>query len=169
MGLSTKIGPLGLQPKKISEDIAKETSTEWKGLRITVKLIVQNRQVKIEVVPRASSLIIKVLNEPFRDQKKVKNVKHLGNLSMEAIFDIAKAMQPRSYAIYFTGTVLEILGTAISVGCTVIRKSPKDVVRDIKQNYIDTLPCKEFKNYKERKIEVQENHLKNIHIKSLFD
>ena len=37
------ISPLGLSPKKIGEDIAKETAKDWKGLRIMVKLTVQNR------------------------------------------------------------------------------------------------------------------------------
>ncbi|CAL5203334.1 unnamed protein product [Lathyrus oleraceus] len=45
--LAPKIGPLGLSPKKIGEDIAKETAKDWKGLRVTVKLTVQNRQAKI--------------------------------------------------------------------------------------------------------------------------
>lgn len=43
--LAPKIGPLGLSPKKVGEDIAKETARDWKGLRVTVKLTVQNRQV----------------------------------------------------------------------------------------------------------------------------
>lgn len=45
--LAPKIGPLGLSPKKVGEDIAKETARDWKGLRVTVKLTVQNRQVGI--------------------------------------------------------------------------------------------------------------------------
>ena len=40
--LAPKIGPLGLAPKKVGEDIAKATQ-DWKGLRVTVKLTVQNR------------------------------------------------------------------------------------------------------------------------------
>lgn len=44
--LAPKIGPLGLSPKKIGEDIAKETAKDWKGLRVTVKLTVQNRQAR---------------------------------------------------------------------------------------------------------------------------
>lgn len=59
-------------PKKIGDDIAK-TTADWKGLKITVKLIVQNRQARVEVVPSAASLIIKALKEPPRDRKKVKN------------------------------------------------------------------------------------------------
>merc|ERR1719206_1227401 len=35
--LAPKVGPLGLSPKKIGEDIAKSTQ-EWKGLKITVQL-----------------------------------------------------------------------------------------------------------------------------------
>lgn len=70
--LAPKIGPLGLSPKKIGEDIAKATAKDWKGLRVTCKLIVQNRQAKVEVVPSAAALVIKALKEPPRDRKKVR-------------------------------------------------------------------------------------------------
>lgn len=69
--LAPKIGPLGLSPKKIGEDIAKETAKDWRGLRVTVKLTVQNRQAKVSVVPSAAALVIKALKEPVRDRKKV--------------------------------------------------------------------------------------------------
>lgn len=69
--LAPKIGPLGLSPKKIGEDIAKETAKEWKGLRVTVKLTVQNRVAKVSVIPSAASLVVKALKEPARDRKKV--------------------------------------------------------------------------------------------------
>ena len=69
--LAPKIGPLGLSPKKIGEDIAKETAKDWKGLRVTVKLTVQNRVAKVSVIPSAASLVIKALKEPLRDRKKV--------------------------------------------------------------------------------------------------
>ena len=70
--LAPKIGPLGLSPKKVGDDIAKATQ-DWKGLKITVCLTIQNRQAKVSVVPSASSLIIKALKEPPRDRKKVKH------------------------------------------------------------------------------------------------
>uniref|UniRef100_A0A8C7WU56 Ribosomal protein L12 n=1 Tax=Oryzias sinensis TaxID=183150 RepID=A0A8C7WU56_9TELE len=44
--LAPKIGPLGLSPKKVGDDIAKATG-DWKGLRITVKLTIQNRQAAV--------------------------------------------------------------------------------------------------------------------------
>merc|ERR1712114_132246 len=67
-------GPQGLSPKKIGDDIAKATS-EWKGLKVTVQLKIQNRQATCSVVPSAAALVIKALKEPPRDRKKVKNVK----------------------------------------------------------------------------------------------
>lgn len=36
---------------------------DWKSLRIAVKLIIQNRQAQTEVVPSASTLIIKAVKE----------------------------------------------------------------------------------------------------------
>lgn len=70
--LAPKVGPLGLSPKKVGDDLVKATQ-EWKGLRVTAKLTIQNRQAKAEVVPSASALVIKALKEPTRDRKKVKN------------------------------------------------------------------------------------------------
>merc|ERR1712137_779862 len=85
----------------------------------TVKLVVLNRQAQIEVVPSAAALIIKALKEPVRDRKKEKNIKHDGNITMKDVIDIAKTMRERSLAKHLSGTVKEILGTCVSVGCTV--------------------------------------------------
>eukprot|EP00126_Sphaerothecum_destruens_P015728 Sdes_comp9766_c0_seq2m1285 len=128
--LAPKVGPLGLSPKKVGDDIAKATQ-DWKGLKVTVKLIIQNRQAKIEVVPSASSLVIKALKEPARDRKKEKNIRHNGNITLKDVISIAKTMRPRSMSIKLAGTVKEILGTAQSVGCTVDGKNPHDVIEEI--------------------------------------
>ena len=124
--LAPKVGPLGLSAKKIADDVAKETLA-FKGLRVTVKLIVQNRKAQIEVVPTAATLLIKALAEPERDRKKEKHIKHSGNVTMEQVLEVARTMRPRSMAKSFVGTVKEILGTAVSVGCTVDGQSPRDI------------------------------------------
>jgi large subunit ribosomal protein L12e len=124
--IAPKIGPLGLSPKKVGEDIAKGTK-DWKGLRVTVQLTIQNRQAQVSVVPSASSLVIKALKEPLRDRKKEKNIKHSGNVALEDIIEIARTMRFKSLARELSGTVKEILGTAFSVGCTVDGQNPKDL------------------------------------------
>merc|ERR1712190_42359 len=129
--LAPIVGKLGLSPKKVGDDIANETQS-WKGKRITVKLTIQNRQAMIEIVPSAASLIIKALKEPPRDRKKDKYIKHNGNLSIDDIIAIARIMQPRSCATNLSGTVREVLGTAMSVGCTVNGRNPNDLIKDIR-------------------------------------
>ncbi|KDD76983.1 hypothetical protein H632_c48p1 [Helicosporidium sp. ATCC 50920] len=129
--LAPKIGPLGLSPKKIGEDIAKETAKEWKGLRVTVKLSVQNRQAKVSVIPSAAALVIKALKEPPRDRKKEKNVPHNGSVPLEEIYQIARIMRDRSCAASFKGSVKEILGTCVSVGCKVEGEDPRDLQEQI--------------------------------------
>merc|ERR1712029_928331 len=134
--LAPKIGPLGLSPKKVGEDIAKATG-DWKGLRVTVKLTIQNRQAAVSVVPSASSLVIKALKEPPRDRKKEKNIKHTKSIPLDEIIEIARKMQFKSMAKDLKGTVKEILGTAFSTGCKVDGRSPKDISDDIEAGEIE--------------------------------
>ena len=45
---------------------------------------------KIDVCPSAAALIIKALKEPHRDRKKVKNISHNGDITMEDIYHAAR-------------------------------------------------------------------------------
>ena len=135
--LAPKVGPLGLSPKKIGEDIQKATM-DWKGLKVTVKLVIQNRQAKVELVPSASSLVMKALNEPVRDRKKgPKDIEHDGDIDLEKIIEVARVMRPRSQARTLAGTVCEILGTCQSIGCTVNDEDPHDIIDQIKEGEIE--------------------------------
>lgn len=128
--LAPKVGPLGLSAKKIADDVAKAT-LPMKGLKITVKLVVQNRQAQIEIVPSAAALIIQALKEPARDRKKEKNIVHDGDITLDTVYEIARTLRPRSMAKEFSGNVKEILGTCVSVGCTVDDQDPKDLQQQI--------------------------------------
>ncbi|XP_031232047.1 60S ribosomal protein L12-like [Mastomys coucha] len=103
------LGPPGLSPKNVDDDIVKATG-DWKGLRIIVKQTIQNRQPRS--VPSALALIIKSLKEPPRDRKKQKNIKHSGNITFNAIISIAHQMAHQCLARELSGTIKEILGTA---------------------------------------------------------
>ena len=56
---------------------------------------------------------------------------HSGNVPIEEIYKIARVMRPRSLAKKFEGTVLEMLGTAQSVGCTIEGEDPHDIIDQI--------------------------------------
>merc|ERR1711951_218735 len=64
--------------------------------KVTVQLKIQNRQATCSVVPSAAALVIKALKEPPRDRKKVKNIQHSGNISMDDIIAAARVLAPRS-------------------------------------------------------------------------
>ena len=134
--LAPKCAPVGMPPKKVGDDIAKATPT-WKGIKIEVEIAVQNRQCTIKVIPTSAALILKALKEPARDRKKVKNVVHNGKLKLQDVIDIAKEMRFKSFAADFSGTVKEILGTCISIGCSVDGKSPKDITAAIEDGEIE--------------------------------
>ena len=126
--LAPKCGPIGLPPKKVGEDIQKATS-KWKGVKIEIQIAVQNRVCTVTVIPTAAPLIIEALKEGGRDRKKQKNVTHNGNIKLDDILKIAKTMREakKSMAVTFEGTCKEILGTCVSLGCTIDGKSGKEV------------------------------------------
>jgi len=134
--LAPKCSPIGMPPKKVGEDIQKATK-DWKGIKVEVEIKVQNKQCEVRVIDTAGPLILKALKEPPRDRKKTKNVEHTGKVTMDQIIEIAKKMRVKSFAAEFSGTVKEILGTCVSVGCSVDGKSPKDVQAQIDAGEVD--------------------------------
>ncbi|NXS62172.1 RL12 protein, partial [Brachypteracias leptosomus] len=126
--LAPKIGPLGLSPKKVGDDIAKATG-DWKGLRITVKLTIQNRQAQGTGSTRVCPALL-VLPPPLP-------VKHSGSVSFDEIVNIARQMRHRSLARELSGTIKEILGTAQSVGCSIDGRHPHDIIDDINNGAIE--------------------------------
>merc|ERR1719353_1121455 len=126
-----------LAPKKVGEDIQKATS-KWKGVKIEIEIAVQNRQCTVKVLPSAAPLVIEALKEPGRDRKKTKNVQHNGNIKFDDIIKIAKTMREagKSKSIDMSGSCKEILGTCVSLGCTIDGQDPKSVTEAINSGEI---------------------------------
>ncbi|ORC88871.1 60S ribosomal protein L12 [Trypanosoma theileri] len=124
--LAPKVGPLGLNAKKIGDDIAKSTK-DWKGLKVTCQLRVKNRVATVCVTPSVASRLIRALKEPPRDRKKVKNIKHSGNIAFSEVLKIAKEASANSMAASMKAVVMEVLGTAVSIGCTIDGEHPRDI------------------------------------------
>merc|ERR1712072_65763 len=95
--LAPRCAPVGLAPKKVGEDIQKGTK-DWKGIKIYIEIMVQNRVATISIIPTSAPLLIKALKETPRDRKKVKNIVHNGKITMDQVVGIAKEMRHRSMA-----------------------------------------------------------------------
>ncbi len=67
-------------------------------------------------------------------------VVHSGSITFDDIIRIGRIMAPRSLSKTFTGTCLEMLGTAQSVGCKVDGQDPHDLIEDIKAGVGPEIP-----------------------------
>ncbi|EPR79546.1 60S ribosomal protein L12 [Spraguea lophii 42_110] len=137
--LAQRVGPLGISAKVVGEDIKKVTA-KYQGMKVGVLLRIKDRKAAVEVILSTANLVIEALNEPPRDRKKVKNINHSGDLSMTDIVIIGRKVATKAYSKTLTGTVKQVLGTCLSVGCTVEGKNPKTVIREINEGMV-TLPA----------------------------
>ena len=98
----------------------------------------QNRQCTVTVRPTAAPLIIEALKEGGRDRKKTKNISHNGNIKMDDVIKIAKTLREagKSMAIEFKGSVKEVLGTCVSLGCTIDGRSGKDMTAAVESGEV---------------------------------
>merc|ERR1739845_164031 len=121
----------------VNEDIIKQ-GKDWKGIRVPIVLHCQNREAKVAVKPTASALLIKDMGNYQRDRKKQKIGNRSGNVTFQQVKAIAKFQQEegRSMAKSFVGTVTQVLGTCVSLGCTVDGKSAKDVTAMVQSGEI---------------------------------
>lgn len=133
--LAQKAGSWGIPIKKVGEDV-KAATADYKGHKVMVGLTVEGGKATVEVLPNTSTMIIKALREPPRDRKKVKNIKHDGDLKLSDVIEIAKKIRSKSFSKKLSGTVKEVLGTCYSVGCTVEGKTPKEITASINSGEI---------------------------------
>ncbi|XP_066205951.1 large ribosomal subunit protein uL11-like [Saccopteryx leptura] len=110
--LAPKIGLLSLYPKKVGDDIVQ---SDWKGLRITLKLTIQNRQTQIGLVPSGCALIIKASKN--RQETEAKDINHSRNTTFDVIVNLARQMQHCSFPRELSGTTKEVLGTNLNTQC----------------------------------------------------
>merc|ERR1719436_1078973 len=132
--------PSSVLAPKVGDDIVKGTAA-WKGIRVTVKLTIQNRAAKVDVEPNATSLVIKLLKEPLRDRKKTKNIKHSGNITKAQLFEVVRQMRYKSLAKEFKGTVKEVLGSCNAIGCTVEGMKPTALQTAIDNDEFECPEC----------------------------
>ena len=88
-------------------------------------------------MPSAVALVIKALKESECDQKKTKNIKHIGNISLDDVIETAKVTHPRSMAKDLSGTIKEILDNYVSMGCKVDGKDRKDLQQEISDGDVE--------------------------------
>lgn len=116
----------------------KKLAADYKGIRVTAEIHVQNKAFQIKFKPGVTAMIVKEMGDYVRDRQKTKLTNRSGNISFDAVKKIAKWMEGenKSRAKSFKGSVRQVLGSCVSVGCTVDGRSAKDVSKDVEQGTI---------------------------------
>lgn len=120
--LAQKVGPLGVNAKKLGEDIAKKIA-DYPGIKVHTRIAVQNRQAKIEIVPSTSHLLKDIL------RKK-------GSLGLEDIKKVANEMGDKIEAKNFEGRVRQVMGTCVSLHALIEGMNAKDYIKKVKSGEI---------------------------------
>ncbi|KAH9298208.1 hypothetical protein KI387_029890, partial [Taxus chinensis] len=69
--------------------------------------------------------------EPECDQKKMRNIKHTGNISLDDFIKIVKFVKCRYMEKHLVGYVKEMMGTIVSIRMNVEGKDPKDLQLEV--------------------------------------
>ncbi|KJE48802.1 MULTISPECIES: 50S ribosomal protein L11 [Acidiplasma] len=136
--LGPALGPLGLNLGQVVKDINEKTKS-FAGMQVPVTVnVIDPTTKKYEIivgVPPTSALLKKEVGI----EKGSGNVKEkiAGNATLEQIKNVAKAKKPSLLSYNMKGAVLEVLGTAVSLGITVEGQSPKEIQKKIKNGEIE--------------------------------
>lgn len=133
---SQKVGQLRLPGKVVGEDVRKLTLKDHKFQRVHVLLKVKDRKATCEIRPSTGQIIIRELQEDREPKKKGADKQphlHNGSLKLASLFKIAMEVRGRSRARSIKGTVKEVLGTCVGVGCFIEGKTPKEVIAAVNQ------------------------------------
>lgn len=128
--LGPALGPLGVPVNDIIKEINEKTKP-FEGLKITVKVIVDNTTKKFRVEvgsPSTSALILKEVGAQSGAKTKDESI---GNITIEQAKKIAKAKEQSMYGSSLAARVKQVLGTCKSMGVKVENEDPKIMIKKI--------------------------------------
>jgi large subunit ribosomal protein L11 len=131
------LGPLGVNVLAIIEKINELTSS-FMGMRVPIEVIVDTDTKDFEVnvgIPSTAALIMQEI-------KKEKGVampgkENIGDISFQKIIEIAKIKMKQLQAKTLKSAVKQIIGTCVSMGVTIDKKNPKEVIKAIDKGEYD--------------------------------
>ncbi len=136
--LGPSLGPLGLNLAQIVKEINEKTK-DFAGMQVPITLIVTDpvkKTYEIKVgIPPTSSLLKKEIGIETASGKRKEVV--AGNATMDQIKKVASAKMASMMANDLRGAVLEVLGTAFSLGIKVEGKEANEVQKLIKSGEIE--------------------------------
>ncbi len=133
------LGPLGVNVLAIIEKMNELTSS-FMGMRVPVEVIIDTDTKEFEInvgIPSTAALIMQEI-------KKEKGVampgkENLGNISFQKVIEIAKIKMKHLRAKTLKSAVKQIVGTCLSMGVTIDKKNPKEIIKSIERGEFDSI------------------------------
>jgi large subunit ribosomal protein L11 len=140
--LGPTIAQYGLNMNEVISKI-NELTKGFEGLEVTVNLYVETekKSYKVEVKsPSTTSLLLKFAGakKPSGDPAHSK----VGDLALEDIIKVALLKKHELTAKTLKAAVKTVLSTAATIGLTVGKKEPKDVLKEVEEGLYDKLLLK---------------------------
>ncbi len=135
--LGPALGPLGLNLGQVIKDINEKTKS-FAGMQVPVTVnVIDPTTKKYEIligVPPTSALLKKEIG--IERGSKAKGAV-AGNATLDQIKKVAEQKKPSLLSYNMKGAVLEVLGTALSLGITVDKQNPREIQNKIKNGEIE--------------------------------
>ncbi len=127
------LGPLGVNVLAIVEKI-NELTSRFMGMRVPVEVIVDTDTKDFEVnigIPSTAALIMQEIKK--EKGAAMPGKENLGDISFQKIIEIAKIKMKQLRAKTLKSAVKQIVGTCVSMGVTIDKKNPKEVIKAIER------------------------------------
>ncbi len=135
--LGPALGPLGLNLGQVIKDINEKTKS-FAGMQVPVTVnVIDPTTKKYEIligVPPTSALLKKEIG--IERGSKAKGAV-AGDATLDQIKKVAEQKKPSLLSYNMKGAVLEVLGTALSLGITVDKQNPREIQNKIKNGEIE--------------------------------
>ena len=135
--LGPALGPLGVNIVEIIKAINEKTKA-FEGMKVPVTLVVDPKTKAYTITvgtPPTSALIVKELGieKGSGDAGKTR----VGNMTLSQAIKVAKMKEDVMQGKSLRSRVLEVVGTAVSMGVTVEGKPAKETAKEIKAGKYD--------------------------------
>ena len=136
--LGPALGPLGVNAGKVVAEINEKTKA-FAGIKVPVKVIVDTATKTFEIEVGKPPVAEMLKKEAGIEKGAGNKEEKAGNLKLEKVIEIAKAVEEKSMAIDLKSITKEVLGTCKSMGIEVDGKDPREIIKEIDEGKHDSL------------------------------
>lgn len=152
-GIAQKLGPLGVNMGKITQEVNKSTK-DFPGMKVPVSLDidVKTKNFTVEVgTPPTAELLKKEIGVEKGSGQQLKS--HIGNIAIETVIKIAKIKQKDMLVNNLKSAVKNVIGSCVSSGILVESKSAKEAAKMLGEGIFDEAISKELTEVSQEKLD----------------